>query len=646
MAEEILEQINQNDTYLIYQTRTEIQHHFNSILNDYQFLLTKKGVIPEDFRNQIEKYQQRLTAMNQEVGSFNASFIEKRMVDYVDLFNQSSFPLDENQKKAVIKDDKHNLIVAGAGSGKTEVLVTRIAYLIKRKPDIIHPDRILALAFQNKAAKEMRDRLKERFEVEVKIKTFHALGKEILDTASHNKNTNPPRLLFSGDNFKNDYRDLIDSIYVNQFDSQDFVSAIVNYLQYFGDDEIQKEEADFQDKQSFYEYMQSLSFTALNGTKVKSDAERRILNYFLTHSIDGSDIEIKYEEPAEWMSYTTESGNERLPSPDFYLLKYNVYLEHWGVNEEGNVPPWFEGVDPSLEYRRGMEAKKQKFASQEEYGLIETYQWELWKEDLDELLTRKLLAKLKERDPESEFEISRLPYNKIRDKVWEDCRKSVNRLSGHIADFIVIAKTYNLSPEDIERRLKEERWSLKQKSFGNVAVIIYKAYQNHLHSKNCIDFADMINLAVDALKENPDLLHDAYDHILVDEYQDISAQRYHIIRALMDKNPDCKLFCVGDDWQSIFGFAGSDVDYFVKFGDFFDHPERTDLAINYRSTALIVETGAQIIKFNEGVQLKKDTIAVNQTGEKPSVVVLTTPYNYPYYQQMAHHCVDSIEKLL
>ena len=101
------------------------------------------------------------------------------------LFQKSSFPLDENQRRAVIVDDKHNLVIAGAGSGKTETLITRIAYLIlRRHPIPFRPERILALAFQKKASEEMRDRLKDRFGVEVRIKTFHSLGLEILQKGS------------------------------------------------------------------------------------------------------------------------------------------------------------------------------------------------------------------------------------------------------------------------------------------------------------------------------------------------------------------------------------------------------------------------------------------------------------------------------
>ena len=166
--------------------------------------------------------------------------------------------------------------------------------------------------------------------------------------------------------------------------------------------------------------------------------------------------------------------------------------------------------------------------------------------------------------------------------MWKDCKESINDLSKNCAQFIQIAKTYHLTPPDVRNRLTDEKWTRRQHAFANVAVRLYHRYEVDLRTKNCIDFADMIDRSIEELHSQDSLFKNVFDHILIDEYQDISTQRSDLIKALMDKNEGCKLFCVGDDWQSIMGFTGSNLDFFVNFGNYFDHPARTDLTVNYR----------------------------------------------------------------
>ena len=89
--------------------------------------------------------------------------------------------LNDRQKEAVVNTDGPMLILAGAGSGKTKVLTTKVAYLIEEKN--IDPNNILAITFTNKAAKEMKERI---FKLEgnsafyIQISTFHSFGLKTL----------------------------------------------------------------------------------------------------------------------------------------------------------------------------------------------------------------------------------------------------------------------------------------------------------------------------------------------------------------------------------------------------------------------------------------------------------------------------------
>lgn len=348
------------------------------------------------------------------------------------------------------------------------------------------------------------------------------------------------------------------------------------------------------------------------------------------------------------MAYTDTSGNRKIPKPDFFFPDYAIYLEHWAIGKDERVPDWFEGKNTSEEYRLGMKRKKEKFMQQNKYSLVEIANYEFKGDKFEEILIERMTKALKTKYPDKDFEFTTIPYEQLINRVNKECKESVKGLFSNISQFITIAKTYNLSPENIQQRLITERWSAKQRAFAKIALDVYEIYENQLRAENKIDFADMINLSVKELKENQELYRNSLDQILIDEYQDISAQRYELIRELMKKNNGCKSFCVGDDWQSIMGFSGSDLDFFVNFSEYFDHPARTDLSINYRNCKSIVDTGAEVIKHNKGSQIEKSTFAKN-TAENP-IKVYVSNYNRKsvdlYYSQIADHCVVSIKHYL
>jgi len=292
-----------------------------------------------------------------------------------------------------------------------------------------------------------------------------------------------------------------------------------------------------------------------------------------------------------------------------------------------------------------MEKKKKKFQEQNKYLLIETSSAEYSNNDFQSLLFEKFRDALNKKYPRSDFKIERIPYIELIGRVWEECRASTKKLDGHIGNFISIAKTYALDPDAIEHRLLSEPWSGRQKAFANIALSIYKKYEESLRVENTIDFSDMINLAIIKLNNKPDFYTNEFDHMLIDEYQDISQQRYLLIKALMQKNQGCRLFCVGDDWQSIMGFAGANLDLFVHFDDYFNHPFRTDLSVNYRSRKSIVDTGQAIIHHNLN-QIQKETSAFDQHEIPVKVIRFYSKNEREYGIEMAHYCIDIVENFI
>ncbi|KKN62101.1 hypothetical protein LCGC14_0515430 [marine sediment metagenome] len=592
--------LNRN-TYLIFNEKRKFFQDINQLTK-----FPRRSLFKFRKRGRIRKFRKKMHKFIEEINNYNQKFVERRLKTYSSFLDGKvdglKYPLDKEQRLAIIKDDKHNLVIAGAGSGKTSVISSRIAYLIRRK-DKIDGDKILALAFTKVAADEMKERLKKNYGIEIDISTFHALGRSIIQEELGHK----PKLVFDGS--EKQIYDLIEKLFSDVLKKSKYQNLLIEYLAYHSEQKIRRES--FEEREEYYKYMRNKNYSTLNDIFVKSISERDIGNFLFLHN-----IQFEYESLVEWVD---ESKEDKEYHPDFYLPVYNVYIEHWGLNKSNQVPEWF--TTTSEEYLELREWKLEQF---EKYNkiLIETWDYERLSEDL----IPNLKEKLKQAFPN--IELTPLTYNELVDKTsaFKDRRKEVVNLVGN---FIKISKCNFFKVQDITERIKAKKYSKKQELFGELALEVYKRYQNYLNKENRIDFNDMINFAVDLTKNEPDKYINRYNHVLVDEFQDISYQRLELIKCFVNDKSNTKLFCVGDDWQSIYQFTGSDVRFFVNFKDYFPHPQITYLNNNYRSSQTIVGISNELIARNKK-QITKETHSTHDIGMQPFFIDFTSGFNYNY----------------
>ncbi len=135
--------------------------------------------------------------------------------------------------------------------------------------------------------------------------------------------------------------------------------------------------------------------------------------------------------------------------------------------------------------------------------------------------------------------------------------------------------------------------------FNDVCCKVYREYQERLRHNNALDFDDLLTETVRLLKERKDVLaqlHDRFEYLLVDEYQDVNYVQYLLLRYLAAKNRN--ICVVGDDDQSIYLFRGADVKLILQFEK--DYPEARVLKLeqNYRSTQTILDAAHAVISNN------------------------------------------------
>lgn len=135
-----------------------------------------------------------------------------------------------------------------------------------------------------------------------------------------------------------------------------------------------------------------------------------------------------------------------------------------------------------------------------------------------------------------------------------------------------------------KKNLEDFSVGLKGKDYDNAKMIygIVKFLEKHMLISGLRTYTDQINDALSFLNSNEKYIP-KFQHVLVDEYQDVNSQQVELLKILKPEN----LFCVGDPRQSIFGWRGSDVDYILNFAKKED-VEVITLTKNYRSNNHIV----------------------------------------------------------
>ncbi|MUW13485.1 AAA family ATPase [Halorubrum sp. CBA1125] len=154
----------------------------------------------------------------------------------------------------------------------------------------------------------------------------------------------------------------------------------------------------------------------------------------------------------------------------------------------------------------------------------------------------------------------------------------------------------------------------------------------------------MVHDAVDTIQQHPELYKDRYEHLLVDEFQDIGKGKLELIQGLTGKNA-AQLFAVGDDWQSIYSFQGAVIDYFTDFRTYFGDPVRTELTANFRSPPTPIEAGNDLIENNSN-QLDKTVQPTLDRDHTPRVHVLRGYQFYDYVRRVRRYAVNLVSEYI
>lgn len=549
----------------------------------------------EDNKQSLDAIRKFVSAPHEARDGAISHFIRtelEEMKEFLDTIESN--PLTPEQRLAVVTDEDASLVLAGAGSGKTSVIVAKAAYLIER--GIREPNEILLMAFGNDASAEMATRIKERSGASVDALTFHALGYEIIRQVGGGA---PALAAHASDDVL--FRALLRDILINDVGRLDGLKSLL--LKWFSEFYWPfKSEWDFKTKSEYYQYVESHDLRTLGGDRVKSFEELQIANWLYLNG-----IAYEYEPTYE---HKLPDNDRRAYTPDFRLTESGVYIEHFGVRKaRGSNGEARLVTAPHVDRERYLEGMAWKRKVHQDHGtiLIETFSYEQVEGQLTEALAEKIAPYVT---------LKPVPQDQVFDTLTE--LGQVDAFTQTLATFLRHFKSSGTTIEQCQARSDASSDELRSKAFLKIFEPLIAAYQKRLEDR--IDFEDMIFRAAEHVEAGR--FKSPYRHILVDEFQDISEGRARLLKALIAQHKDARLFAVGDDWQSIYRFTGSDIhlmrdfgqEFGGKFGDKQDVHRTVDLGRTFRSVDKIALPARRFVLQNPA-QIDKKVITASRTDE-------------------------------
>lgn len=616
--EQFLEKLRHADHYI---SRKEYMPEVQRFSGTMQFIrMISEDHILDDFCRKNGLEAERTKALYSEyeniirlVDQINDRYVDRKLSEekeYLDQILKEVDPavrLDEDQRKVVLSDEDYSLVIAGAGAGKTTTVAAKVKYLVEKQK--IDPGQILIISFTNKAVNELREKINRDLNLPCPIATFHSTGNAILHKNDPEKLNivDGSRLYycvqgyFRGTILKDP--GVVNSLilfFASYFDAPyegDDINHFFNHMANVNYATMRSELDDF--KEEIIDRRSRKKVTIQNEI-VRSMQEVEVANFLYLNSIDYT------YEPV--YPYDIRMAS-RPYTPDFRIWQgdHTAYIEHFGITEDGKNFLYDE--ETLMSYKK---AVRDKITLHKQHGTELIYTFSSYKD------RRSISAHLEEELIRRGFLLHRRSDQEIVEKlVAMEENRYIRRLVFLVVNFIRNFKV-NGYEEGAFADLAEKTSNVRTRLFLNICHGCFLEYKKYLIENHAVDFEDMINESVrvlDKVKEMKEKLD--FRYLIVDEYQDISRQRFDLVRSFSQVT-DAKIVAVGDDWQSIYAFSGSDITLFTKFEEKMGYAKLMKIVRTYRNSQEVIDIAGNFIQKNTS-QIQKSLISPKHI-EEPVII--------------------------
>ena len=553
------------------------------VLNTLDHPFAHRLAQTEEFTNLARHIAGALKPGSETIKQRNDAFILRELKEHASFFDRvEKTKLTEEQRRAASIFEDRNLLVAAAGSGESSTLIGKAGYAIRR--GLFQPSEIVALAFSRKAAAELNERIRLRLSTalgdrRLRANTFHALGALIVRSVA--KQSGTKLRLVKGKSEK----PRLDAVLKKLCEDTEFLGNWLHFVSLCKEpvaaddafESFEDYEKHVESKRQARKNGKAADFQPLDGGPVRSAEELAVANWLYLNGVPFT-YEKRFEpHPPEWEKF----------EPDFYFPDIDCWYEHFGLNAQGEAPRFFR---PGY---AAQAAQKRQWLDRHAAGRWFETRSHQYREGV---LFDELEAALKRHGQVFQPRAADEVLHRVKALRQTDVLDLILKI-------LHLVKGNGFDREEVARRANSLGDRYRAQMFTRVFWPLYDGYNKQLADERAIDYDDMILLAARYVERGQ--YESPYKLVMVDEFQDMSPGRARLIKALLAQHRDSVLFGVGDDWQAIFGFTGSDLQLFMEFEKVFGATSENLLSKTFRCPQGISDVAAAFIQKNKRGQKPK-----------------------------------------
>lgn len=511
--------------------------------------------------------------------AYNQDWVEqmkqKHKDDLNSYFDNPEHEHTNNQFQAIFRNDNFNRVNAAAGTGKTTTFGRRVYFLLKEFDDVSEDD-LLAFTFTRNGSNEMEQELDETFDISgVDVRTMDSYAKTVAE--SHH----PDIELLVEESKQTE----LANIWRNIQSDASLTDPYEEFMDVWKRDNYDPDDVDVVERK--YNSVTGRS-KLVGGESIDTDSipEENLAHQAIAQYLTAQELDYDYQVHLDWAP--SPSGAYVL---DFQLIDpvdgNTIYIEYCTSEETRNARPFYRNINSERAAtikRLFTPNPKQTFDPSGKEGVVldgeelleapsDTLTWnKATKDRFKDAVTNELERQLQSLGVDTSTPLTGQAF---KDRVY-DLNVLEREVIDKVEDFIQHARVREWSPTDTEAKVEEFLKNQDEEvpegvpEFAELAIEAYRRFNEVFDKEEKMDFHAATVLTRDLLKQNKVDQEHLYTHIFVDEMQDLNPVQFSMVKQLAKQPHEVRVFGVGDDWQSIFGFRGARPNLFIDFGEHLD----------------------------------------------------------------------------